>query len=188
MRIVLASKSPRRRQLLGELFDEFDIITTEVDESLPCSVHPRIGVELLAVKKGEAVARDVGDACMVISADTLVELDGVALGKPADEADACRMLRALSGKGHNVHTGVAVHLGGRVYRGTQSSEVIFRELTDEQIRDYVATGEPMDKAGSYGIQGKGGALVKGYNGDFDNIVGLPLSLTKKLVKEALSDL
>lgn len=188
MRIVLASKSPRRRQLLGDIFDEFDIITSEVDELLPASVHPREGVELLAIRKGEAVAREVGEGCMVISADTLVELDGVALGKPADESDAYRMLRSLSGKGHNVHTGIAVHLGGRVYHGVASSEVFFRELTDEEIQSYIATGEPMDKAGSYGIQGRGGALVEGYNGDFDTIVGLSSVLTKKLVREALSDL
>ena len=182
MKYVLASKSPRRRELIGKIIPEFDIIVKDVDETLPEGVHPALGVELLAVRKGEAVARDMADA-VVISSDTLVERDGVALGKPSDADDAYAMLSSLSGRWHNVHTGVAVHYRGRVARAVATSSVLFRVLTDKEIRDYIATGEPMDKAGAYGIQGLGGALVERYTGDFDTIVGLSVSLTEKLIGE-----
>ena len=185
-KIILASKSPRRRELLSSLYSEFSIESREVDESLPEGVHPGQGVELLAIRKGEGVARDNPDA-LVISSDTLVELDGVALGKPIDEADARRMLRALSGRTHNVHTGVAVHYRGRVYSGADTTGVSFYPLSDGQISDYVASGEPMDKAGAYGIQGLGGALVREYNGEFDTVVGLSMSLTRELIGRATED-
>lgn len=182
MRIILASKSPRRRELLGELFDKFDIIIAEVDETLPETVHPREGVEILAVRKGKPVADENPDA-LVISSDTLVELDGVPLGKPRDVADAKRMLEGLSANTHRVHTGVAVHYKGRVASGVDTTSVTFRTLTPHEIDAYIATGEPMDKAGAYGIQGKGGALVSGFEGSFDTVVGLSVSLTKKLIGE-----
>ena len=187
MRIVLASKSPRRRELLGELYKDFEIITEETDESLPAEVHPREGVAILAERKGRAVMEKVGADALIISSDTLVELDGVALGKPKDEADAERMLLSLSDKPHNVHTGVAVHYKGRVFRGTASTVVIFRDITIDEIRDYIASGEPMDKAGAYAIQGIGGKFVSGYNGDYDTVVGLSLKLTKELIALATKD-
>ena len=186
IRVILASKSPRRRELLGEITPSFEIIVREVDESLPNGVHPREGVKILAVRKGEAVAEGLGADCLVISSDTLVELGGVALGKPRDAADAHRMLRTLSGEVHNVHTGVAVHYRGRVYAGVDSTAVEFRPLTDAEIDGYIATGEPMDKAGAYGIQGLGGALVAGYRGDFDTVVGLSVRLTGELIERALA--
>ena len=184
MRYILASKSPRRKELLGELIDSFEIITKEVDESLPNDIHPREGVELLAIKKGEAVAQDNPDA-VVISSDTLVEIGGVALGKPVDRADAIAMLRSLSGKAHNVHTGVAVHFGGKAYSGVATTAVYFRAMTDAEIEEYVDSGDPMDKAGSYGIQGLGGKFVVGYDGDYDTVVGLSVKLTRKLIEECL---
>ena len=184
MRYVLASKSPRRRELLREILSDFEIITSEVDEALPPDVHPREGVELLSVRKGAAVAPLVGDDCLVISSDTLVEYNGVPLGKPESKEDAERMLRLLSGVRHNVHTGVAVHYKGRVISGVSTTEVEFLSLSDADIDAYIATGEPMDKAGAYGIQGLGGALVKGYFGDYNTVVGLPLELLKKLICEA----
>lgn len=187
MRIVLASKSPRRRELLGELYKDFEIITEETDESLPAEVHPREGVAILAERKGRAVMEKVGADALIISSDTLVELGGVALGKPKDEADAERMLLSLSDKSHNVHTGVAVHYKGRVFRGTASTAVIFRDITIDEIRDYIASGEPMDKAGAYAIQGIGGKFVSGYNGDYDTVVGLSLKLTKELIALATKD-
>jgi septum formation protein len=113
-----------------------------------------------------------------------VELQGVALGKPTDEADAYRMLRSLSGKAHNVHTGVAVHCQGRVFSGVATTAVHFREMTDEEIYDYIATGDPMDKAGAYGIQNGGGLFVTKYDGDYDTVVGLSVKLTKSLIDEA----
>ena len=186
MRVILASKSPRRRELLKNIFSEFEIIVSEADETVPEGLHPREAVDLLSLRKGAAVARDNPDA-LVISSDTLVELDGVALGKPSDAGDAERMLSMLSGRGHNVHTGVAVHYKGRAVVGHRSTEVVFLPLSEERVRAYVATGEPMDKAGAYGIQGFGGALVKEYHGDFDTVVGLSVSLTKELIEEAVKD-
>ena len=182
MRVILASKSPRRKELLRELFDSFEIITAEVDETLPESIHPREGVEILAVRKGAPVAAENPDA-LVISSDTLVELGGVPLGKPTDALDAKNMLRTLSGNTHRVHTGVAVHYKGRAVSGVDSTAVIFRTLSDTEIDEYIATGEPMDKAGAYGIQGKGGVFVSGYEGSFDTVVGLSVALTDRLCKE-----
>ena len=187
VRVILASKSPRRKQLLGDIVKDFEIITKEVDETLPPEVHPSVGVELLAVRKGSAVAGMLPHGCLVVSSDTLVELDGIPLGKPCDEADAAAMLRTLSGRTHSVHTGVAVHYCGSVFSGVASSHVTFRELTGDEIAEYVATGEPMDKAGAYGIQGLGGRLVSHYEGDFDTIVGLSRTLTRALIEKAVNN-
>ena len=186
LRIILASKSPRRRELLGSIVPDFEVITAPCDETLPNGIHPREGVELLAIRKGEAVSASLSPDALVISSDTLVELDGVPLGKPRDTDDAHRMLRSLAGRAHNVHTGVAVHYMGRVFSGVDSTRVIFRPLSDSEISEYIATGEPMDKAGSYGIQGLGGKFVERYEGDFDTVVGLSIKLTKKLIEEAIS--
>lgn len=189
MKVILASKSPRRKEIFGAYAEEcgfsFDIITRETDEEL-FGEHPRTGVKTLAERKGAAVAVEYPDA-LVVSSDTLVELGGKPLGKPVDEEDACAMLRELSGKTHNVHTGIALSLGGKVYSGVATTEVTFRALTEEQIRAYVATGEPMDKAGAYGIQGKGGSLVAGYNGEFDTVVGFNMTLLRALMREAVGD-
>ena len=187
MRYILASKSPRRRELLSLIIPEFEIITREVDESLPSDIHPREGVELLAVRKGAAVVPLTDGDTVIISSDTLVEYQGIALGKPIDTEDAKRMLRTLSGVTHNVHTGVAVHYKGRCYSGVSSTAVEFLELSEDTIEAYVASGEPMDKAGAYGIQGLGGKLVKEYRGDYNTVVGLSLDLTERLIGEALSD-
>ncbi len=186
MKIILASKSPRRKELLGELYPSFSIITCEVDETLSKSIHPRCGVEILAVRKGAAVAED-NAAALVISSDTLVEKDGVALGKPKDKSDAFEMLKMLSGGCHNVHTGVAVHYNGRVYSGVRSTEVVFRTLSDDEIEEYIDSGEPMDKAGAYAIQGLGGRFVIGFNGDYDTVVGLSLALTRELIEKAVGE-
>lgn len=190
MKVILASKSPRRKEIFGAYAQEcgfsFDIITRETDEEL-FGEHPRTGVVTLAERKGAAVAAEYPHA-LVVSSDTLVELGGVPLGKPNDTEDACCMLRELSGKTHNVHTGIALTLEGRVYSGVATTEVTFRELTDDEIRAYVATGEPMDKAGAYGIQGKGGSLVAGYNGEFDTVVGFNMTLLRSLVEKAVGDI
>jgi len=190
MRIILASKSPRRRELLSTLADKmgfkFEIITEDVDETVSAEVTPYDAVRILAERKGRAVAsRPDTDGALVISSDTLVELDGRALGKPVDREDAISMLRSLSGKGHFVRTGISVSYGGRVVSDVASCEVIFRSLSDEDIISYVDSGEPMDKAGAYGIQGGAGKFVREYIGDFDTVVGLSLRLTEKLIKEAL---
>ena len=158
------------------------IHTAEVDESLPEGTLPGDGVRLLAIKKGAAVVEEIGDGLPVLSADTLVELNGVALGKPTDRADAHRMLRALSGSAHYVHTGVCIHYKGKCYARTDTTAVHFRALTEKEIAQYVETGEPMDKAGAYGIQGKAGAFVSRVDGAFDTVVGL----SSRLVTELLS--
>lgn len=185
-RVILASRSPRRRELLSRIIKDFDIEVSDVDEMLPEGLHPREGVELLAVRKGAPIAKEAPEA-IVISSDTLVELGGIPLGKPKDEAHAREMLRMLSGVKHNVHTGVAVHYNGRVYSGVDSTSVTFREMSDGDIAEYVRSGEPMDKAGAYGIQGEGGRFVLGYDGAFDTVMGLSVSLTEKLISDALED-
>ena len=182
MRYILASKSPRRKELLSEIIDNFEIITAEVDETLPEEIHPREGVEILAIRKGEAVAKANPDA-IVISSDTLVELGGIPLGKPTDKADAIRMLTDLSGKAHNVHTGVAIHHSGRVYSGVATTAVFFREMSKQEIEEYVDSGDPMDKAGSYGIQSGGGKFVEKIEGDYDTVVGLSLRLVRELLNK-----
>ena len=187
IKYVLASKSPRRKELIGEIIKDFEIITREVDESLPSGIHPREGVEILAIKKGEVVARDLSPDAIVISSDTLVEIGGTALGKPRDEEEAKAMLRLLSGNAHNVHTGVAVHFNGKRYSGVATTAVFFKEMTEEDIEAYVASGDPMDKAGAYGIQSGGGRFVDHIEGDYDTVVGLSVRLTKKLIDEALND-
>lgn len=187
MKIVLASKSPRRRELLSEIVSEFDIVTAECDETLPNDIHPRQGVELLAIRKGEAVLGLLSEDALVISSDTLVELDGKPLGKPKNGEDAADMLNLLSGRVHNVHTGVAVHYKGKVFSGVDSTAVYFKPLTYEQIEAYILSGEPMDKAGSYGIQGLGGQFVERYVGRFDTVVGLSVKLTEELIKKAVDN-
>ena len=184
LRVVLASKSPRRKELLSNIFDEFEIITRDTDESFPEKTHPSSAVEILAVRKGAAVAGELPSDTLVISSDTLVELDGIPLGKPSSKEDAVRILMTLSGKAHNVHTGVAVHYKGQVFSGVDTARVIFKDFTESEAWDYVKTGEPMDKAGAYAIQGIGARLVSKYEGEFNTIVGLSLKLTKKLVDMA----
>ena len=181
-RIILASGSPRRRELLTKLYDKFEIITSEVDESLENGISPLSGVEIFAIRKGAAVAVGLDPECVVISSDTLVEIGGVPLGKPTSREDAHRMLSLLSGNYHNVHTGIAVHHGGRVISGVASARVKFKPLSDEEIYAYIDGGEPMDKAGAYAIQGEGGKFIEGYEGDFDTIMGLSVSLTKSLIE------
>ena len=180
-RIILASGSPRRRELLSGIYDKFEIITSDVDEQLDGDILPVRGVEILAVRKGRAVADTLPSDCVVISSDTLVEIDGTPLGKPTSREDAYGMLKRLSGNYHSVHTGIAVHYGGRVISGVASARVKFKPLSDGEIYAYIDGGEPMDKAGAYGIQGEGGKFIEGYEGDFDTIMGLSVSLTKQLI-------
>ena len=187
MKVILASRSPRRRELLGKIIEKFDIVTCDADETLPEEVHPREGVGILAIRKGQAVLPLVEVDCLIISSDTLVELDGIALGKPTDEADAVRILLSLSGKTHRVHTGVAVRYRGKVFSGVDTAHVTFRKFDETEAKEYVKTGEPMDKAGAYAIQGIGGKFVESYSGEFDTIVGLGLKLTKELIGQATKD-
>ena len=180
MELILASQSPRRQELLGLLRLPFTVRVADVDETMePCP--PEEAVARLSRKKAEAVPRT--DREVVIGADTVVVLDGNILGKPADAADAFRMLRFLSGRRHQVMTGVTVLQGNRAVTVTEVTEVSFRQLTDREILDYIATGDPMDKAGSYGIQSGGALFVDGICGDYYNVVGLPLCRLGQILKE-----
>ena len=186
--LYLASASPRRRELLGDMGISFSLSPCEVDEHTDASVHPADAVVLLSVRKARAAyAAHTGEDAMILASDTLVELDGVPLGKPESEAHAKEMLLSLSGRTHHVHTGVAVIYRGRVHAARDTTAVRMRAFDAAEAEDYVATGEPMDKAGAYGIQGLGGRLVEGIDGAFDTVVGLPTELVDELLCRALTD-
>ena len=164
MKIVLASQSPRRRQLLGQMGLEFTTQSPEIDESAFHGRDARDLVETLSREKARWVARQQTPDTLVIGADTVVVLDGAILGKPRDGAGAEAM----------VFTGVTLCQGDRILTQAEETQVTFRPLTGQEIRQYVSTGEPMDKAGAYGIQGLGGLLVEGIRGDYHNVMGLPI--------------
>ena len=177
---VLASGSPRRRELLSLILPEYDCVVSGCEEFVPEGTPAERVPALLAEQKALAVAAlRPGDT--VIGSDTVVVLDGEIFGKPKDAADARGMLRRLSGRKHFVYTGVAVAEGGFVRSFVQKTEVEFYELSDETIENYVATLEPMDKAGAYGIQGKGSVLVKGIVGDYFNVMGFPVAKTARFL-------
>ena len=180
--LILASQSPRRRELLGLITEQFLVRPTGCDESFSCA-DPAEHARQLALRKCAAAleAEGVTDADAVIAADTVVFLDGVLLEKPASPHEAFAMLRRLSGQTHTVCTGVAVSYRGETRSFAQRTRVTFHELSDNMINWYVSTGEPMDKAGAYGIQGKGALLVKGIEGDYANVVGLPVSPLYRLL-------
>lgn len=173
-KIILASASPRRRELLATAGIDFEIRTAEVDESIPEGTEPLRAAEMTAEKK--ALAASLADASeIVIGADTIVVAKDRILGKPRDKADAAAMLAMLSGAEHEVITGVCLICGDKKSVFAQVSRVKFYDLTAEEIEKYVETGEPMDKAGAYGIQGRGCTLVEKIEGDYFNIVGLPVA-------------
>ena len=185
-KIILASQSPRRRELLANITEDFEVIVSDVEEILPAGLSPEEVPEYLASLKARAVADRYPDR-VVIGADTVVIYDGIPLGKPRDDADAKRMLRMLSGRVHKVVTGCCIIKGDRVRVFSQTTKVEFYQLTDDEIDSYVATGEPSDKAGAYGIQGKGMLLVKGIEGDYYNVMGLPVPLLNMELKFFLRD-
>ena len=183
-RIVLASGSPRRRALLAEMGYEFTLCTPDVDETITGA--PEEQVRALARRKADAACALCPDA-IVIAADTLVALDGHTLGKPRDDAEAATMLRALSGRAHDVFTGLCVTdtASARRVLCAERTRVRFRALTEEEIQAYVATGEPRDKAGAYAIQGGAGAFVEGFDGSYDNVIGLPTERLADILKDML---
>lgn len=180
-KIILASSSPRRKELLTTAGMKFEIHVEEVDETVPEGTPPAEAAKMTATKKAAAVAKDFTD-CIVIGADTIVVANGRILGKPKDESDAKSMLRMLSGIEHEVITGVCLINGEKTEAFAQISKVKFYDLTDEEITAYVATKEPMDKAGAYGIQGLGCKLVEKIEGDYFNIVGLPVAEVCRRIK------
>ena len=175
MEIILASQSPRRKELLERMgIRSFTVMDSGVDEHEEELLPPEELVCRLSERKAEAVAQRAPAGAVVIAADTVVSLDGAILGKPADKLEAFRMLSTLSGVRHQVYTGVTVMRDGEKQIEHETTDVTFRELSEEEIERYLATGEPMDKAGAYGIQGYGALLVERIEGDYYNVMGLPV--------------
>ena len=182
VRLVLASASPRRARLLREAGYDFDVVPAALDESRLDGEAPNDYVTRLAGAKAAAVAPRFPDR-VVIGADTVVVIDGAVLGKPADDAAAVGMLGRLSGHGHDVLTGVALHLGARALGGVEVTRVTFAALDDARIRWYVETGETGDKAGAYAVQGIGSRFVERIEGSYTNVVGLPIPLVDRLLRQ-----
>lgn len=179
---ILASKSPRRLELLRQIGIEPVVVPSDYEEQ-NAQISPEELVANNALGKGLSVLPSAGTGDVVIAADTVVVLDGTILGKPLDAEDAVRMLRALSGRTHRVMTGLAVFYKNRREVAVETTAVTFRRLTEKEILDYAATGEPMDKAGAYGIQGRGAILVQGIEGCYNNVVGLPLTRLYQIFAE-----
>lgn len=186
--IILASASPRRRELLGNMGLDFSVVVSEADESsVDASVPPHIYVQELALLKATATAKNVmkNKDAIIISADTIVVNNGKILGKPVDDADAFNTLKSLSGKAHKVYTGFCVLRVKDAYTVCRhvETDVVFKNLSDDKIKRYIASKEPNDKAGAYGIQGLGAMLVDYIHGDYFNVVGLPVSALADTLEE-----
>jgi len=182
MRLVLASASPRRADLLRAAGFRFDIVAPALDETPLPDEAPEAHVRRLALAKARHVAGGVEEDALVLGADTAVTIDGLVLGKPADEAEALRMLRRLSGGTHEVLTGVALATCRRDTVEVERTLVNFSHLTEEDLAWYVGSGEPFDKAGGYGIQGLASRFVERIEGSYSNVVGLPVSLVVRLLR------
>ena len=192
-RFILASQSPRRRQLLALLGYPFEVVVPDVDEDVHLDAVPATYVLRTAQQKAEAVARlrptaAITPRSIVIAADTTVALDGAILGKPADADEARRMLLALRGRAHDVHTGVCLvdAAGGREVAAVHSTVVAMRDYSAAEIDAYVATGDPLDKAGAYAIQGKAAAFITEIHGSYTNVVGLPLAEVAALLRPRIA--
>jgi len=184
MGIILASKSPRRQELLRAAgIDDFKIMPSARETEAKTGTPPTEMVKLIAECKAADIAVKCSVDDIVIAADTLVYIDDTPLGKPKSAADAKAMLRALSGRQHKVYTGIAVFRGERKLTDAVSTKVFFRVLSESEINAYVASGEPLDKAGAYGIQGLGAFLVERIDGDYSNVVGLPLCRLGQMLSE-----
>jgi len=189
-RIILASQSPRRRQLLAQIgLRDFEVLVPQADESYNPVASPEEIVSSISRKKGQAAQALIEDReALIIAADTMVFLDGLRLGKPQDEADAFAMLSALSGRTHHVCTGVTVCQNSQIETCAETTAVTFRPMLEREINAYIRTGDPMDKAGSYGVQGKAALFVSGIQGDYFNVMGLPLHLLGKMLENFGVDL
>jgi septum formation protein len=182
LRVILASQSPRRRELLALIGITHEVRPADIDETYFPGEKPAAHAERLARGKCAVIAEREPDA-LVIGSDTIVVVDGDVLGKPADEADAARMLRRLSGRSHVVVTAVAVAWRGQTRSAVEDVNVTFHSLSDGDIAAYIATREPMDKAGAYGIQGYGATIVERVDGDYFAVMGLPLQLLVRVLRE-----
>jgi septum formation protein len=181
LKLVLASRSPRRAELLAAAGIEFTVRVADIDETPLAGEPPREYVLRVAEEKARAVPASEGET--VLAADTSVVLGDEIMGKPKDAADAARMLRALAGQRHDVITAICLKRGEHVVRDIASTAVWFAPLSEEEIADYVASGEPMDKAGAYGIQGMASRFVERIDGSYSNVVGLPVALTWQHLRE-----
>ena len=186
MQIILASQSPRRRELLGLLKIPFAVRVADIDETMDEALPPFDEVARVSRCKALAIQRGADD--VVIAADTIVVCDGRVLGKPRSAGEAKQMLQLLSGRTHQVMTGVTVLRGNDLQSHTEVTDVCFRVLTNPQIEAYVATGEPMDKAGSYGIQGGAAPFVERISGDYYNVVGLPVCRLQQMLEKSAPEL
>lgn len=186
MELILASQSPRRKELLGLFRIPFVVRVADIDEYMDPTVPVETEVARVSCLKAQAIPRGKDD--VVVAADTVVVCDGQVLGKPKDEADAFRMLRLLSGRDHQVMTGLTVLRGEKAVVHTEVTDIRFRKLSDKQITDYIHTGEPMDKAGSYGIQGGAALFAEAIRGDYFNVVGLPVCKLGKILEEIAPEL
>lgn len=175
IKIILASASPRRRELLAQIGLDFQVLVSEVEEKVNTDI-PYLVVEQLSAQKAEAVAQKLEkeEPALVIGADTIVACDGQILGKPRDKEEAVQMLRKLNGRSHQVYTGVTLIFGDKIKTFYEATEVEFYPMTEEEIGAYVETPDPLDKAGAYGIQGFCARYIKGITGDYNNVVGLPV--------------
>ena len=183
-RLILASGSPRRRELLDKFGINYEILPAQGEESAPPELTPGERVKALAAQKAEEVAQRLNDpAAVILAADTLVELDGEVLGKPGTAERAQAMLRALSGREHRVWSGVCIREGEKVLAESECTSVHFRALTDAEIHAYIATGEPLDKAGAYGYQGLASLFVERIEGDFFNVMVLPVCRMGQMLRE-----
>jgi len=181
--IILASSSPRRQSLLENLGICFSTISTNIDESFLPQESPRNAVRRLARLKAERAIPLLREDCLLIAADTIVVLDGQVMGKPGSKEDALEMLTQLSGRCHEVITAICIRTAGGCEVEDETTRVYFRHLSKEEIKAYVASGEPADKAGAYGIQGRGGLLVQRIEGCYFNVVGLPMSRLYLMLKK-----
>lgn len=182
--IILASSSPRREELLKKIYDDFIVDACNIEE-IQFAENPKSLAIKNAAAKAETVAKKYSDEDIVIGADTIVTLDGEIFGKPDGKLGAEKMLRALAGKKHEVITGIAICTKNKIFTDAEVTEVFFGEMTDEEIAAYVATGEPLDKSGSYALQGGAAKFIEKINGDWSNVVGLPLFKLRTFLKNVL---
>lgn len=188
MRVILASQSPRRKELLGLICKCFDIMPPDIDEAVPKGLSAAEAAVYTAERKAEEVFRLTGgEPALIIACDTVVSIDGEILGKPYDRTDGFCMLKKLSGRTHEVISGVSLIFGKRSVSFAQTTCVTFYEISDDEINAYLDSGEPFDKAGAYGIQGMGGVFAERIDGDFFNVVGLPVARLKREL-EVLMDI
>jgi len=181
VRLILASASPRRRELLAQAGLRFDVLPAHIDETRHDGEEPKAYAQRLALEKAQAISA-LHAGAVILGADTIVELDGEVLHKPSNAGEAERMLRALSGRAHRVHTGIALVCGADQWQHLETTTVYFEEIPEADLAHYLASGDSLDKAGAYGIQGYAARWIPRIEGDFFNVMGLPIAATMRLLR------